>query len=134
MNVGGDIIEVTYNHPTIGIGTLSCKSGEEATIDFGGYTKADDAGMIAGDGRDIQTMTRKRWSFESPIVWDMTDRNELDILQKLQNNPLAADWSFSHIGGAVWGATGHPVGDIQGAAQTTLISLKVSGGGVLAKI
>jgi hypothetical protein len=35
--VGGDILEVTYAHETLGSGTFFPKSGEDSTFDLGGF-------------------------------------------------------------------------------------------------
>lgn len=123
---GGDIVEITYNHPTIGSGVIFCKSNEDGTIDPGGLRSNDDANSIAANGRMIDQMNMVRASFESMIAWDMTDVDELDKLRLLASNPVLADWTISSITGSIWGGKGKPVGDIQGNTNTALITLKLA--------
>ena len=132
--IGGDIIEATYNHPTLGDGTLYFKGGEDISVNYGGYMAADDDAMVTGDGQMIDQINRKRWSFASTVAWDVTDVDELDNLQNLQNSPVTADWTFSHISGRTWTGNGKPVGDLTGAGQEATIPIKVAGGGQLRPI
>jgi hypothetical protein len=133
--VGGDIIEITYNHPVLGSGTIFCKSAEDGTIDFGGFRSADDDNMITGSGKLIDQINRVRASFESPpIAWDMTDKNELLQLSKMSESPVLADWTITSISGAVFGGKGKPVGDIKGNTNTAQIPLKLAFEGRLEKI
>lgn len=132
--VAGDLTEITYNHPDVGTGRFYPKAGEDGTFDLGGYTSNDDAQMIAGNGGMIDQMNAKRWSLEATVAWDMNDTNELDNLRKLASSPKPATWTVTHINGTVWGATGKPVGDVQGNSNAGTIGLKISGGGVMAKI
>ena len=53
---GGDTLNITYNHPTIGSGTLFCKAAEDGTIDVGGIRTADDENNVTGDGQMLQQM------------------------------------------------------------------------------
>lgn len=133
--VGGDITEITYNHPVIGSGTIFCKANEDGTLDPGGFRSNDDANSITGDGRIIDQLNRVRGSFETPpVAWDMTDRDELQKLADMTESPVLADWTIANISGAIWGGKGKPVGDIQGNTNTALISLKIAFEGRLTKI
>ena len=134
MAVGGDIIEITSNHPTLGATTYYPKSSEDSTYNTGGFRSEDDMAKIAGDGTAIDTINRNRWSFEVPASWDMNGANEMDKLTALAGDPLPADWTFTNVNGTVWGGKGKPVGEIPGNGNTALITLKVSGGGKLEKI
>ena len=59
--VAGDILEITYNHPVTGSGTLYCKANEDSQVDKGGYRSEDDDAMVTGDGQIIDKINRKRW-------------------------------------------------------------------------
>lgn len=121
--VGGDLIDATYNHPTVGSGTLFFKSNEDATIIQGGFATNDDANQITGSGTLIVQKNRRAGSIElPPIAWDMTDINELDKLQQMSNSSLLADWTFTHVSGAIFGGKGVLVGDIAGSTNTATIS------------
>ena len=133
--VAGDILEITYNHPVIGSGTLYCKANEDSQVDKGGYRSEDDDAMVTGDGQIIDKINRKRWSYEAPpIAWDMTETDELDKLCELAASPIPADWTITSISGAIWGGKGKPVGDLKGSTNTGQIPLKLAGGGVLKQI
>ena len=135
MYVGGDILEITYNHSVIGSGTIFCKANEDGTLDPGGYRSNDDANAITGDGKMIDQINRVRGSFETPpIAWDMTDADELQKLSDMSESPVLADWTISSISGAIWGGRGKPVGDIQGVTNTSQISLKIAFEGKVKKI
>jgi hypothetical protein len=134
MAVGGDILEVTYNHPTIGNGSLYPKAGEDSTYDLGGFRSADEDQGVDGGGNMIDTLTRRRWSFEVTVSNDMNDRKELEKIAAMAASPVAADWTFSHINGTVYGGKGKPVGDMQLAGQGSTFTLKVAGGGQLKAI
>lgn len=132
--VGGDIIEVTFNHPTLGSGTLFPKAAEDSTYDLGGIRSSDDANMVDGGGNMIDQMNRSRWSFEVPIAWDMNTNGELEKCVAMAADPVPAEWTFTHINGTVYAGTGKPVGDLQGNGNAATFPLKVSGGGKLKKI
>ena len=131
---GGDIIEVTAKHPSLGSFTFFPKSGEESTYNKGGFRTDDDMENIAGDGTAINTLVRNRWAFEVPMAWDMNDTNELDNLVALAGSTEDADWTFTNINGSVWAGNGRPVGELPGNGKSATIPLKVSGGGLLEKI
>lgn len=133
MPSGGDIIEITFNHPTLGSGTLSPKAAEDSTYNLGGIRSADDNNMIDGRGEMIDQMTRARWSLEAVIGWDMTTKN-LEKVIAMAGSPVLATWTFTLINNVVYRGKGKPVGDIQGNANNATFPLKVSGGGKLEKI
>jgi hypothetical protein len=134
MPVGGDIIEATYNHPTLGSGVFYPKSSEDSIFDLGGFRGSDDANMVDGGGRNIRQINQVRWVFESPVAWDMNTDNELQKLTDMAKNSQEADWTFTHINGTVWSGKGAPVGDISGNGNQSTFTLKISGGGALKKI
>lgn len=134
MAVGGDILEVTYNHETLGSGTFFPKAEEDSTYDLGGFTSNDDAGGIDGGGNMIDKMTRKRPFFEVVLSWDMNTKQELEKLAALQASPIPADWDITHVNGSVYRMKGKPVGDVQGNPTEATTNLKVAGGGQMKKI
>lgn len=134
MAVGGDILEITYNHPTLGNGTIFPKADEDSTFDLGGFRSADDDAGVDGSGSPITTMSRKRWSAEATVAWDMNNRNELEKLVALAEHPVETTFTISHINGSIYGGKGRPVGDLKGAGKGATFPLKISGGGKLNKI
>lgn len=133
MTVGGDILEITFNHPTVGAGVIFPKANEDSTFDLGGIRSADDPDMVTGAGEMIDQMNQKRWSFEVPVAWDMNTREDLEKINQLAADPQPADWTISHVNGAIYSGSGKPVGDYQGNGNTAVFTLKVAGGGKLVK-
>lgn len=128
MATGGDLIEVTFNHPTIGSGVLYPKAAEDNTLDLGGVRSADDANMVDGGGNMIDQMNRVRPSVEVLIVNDMNSQNELEKCVAMAESPVLADWTFTHINGTVYVGKGKPVGDLAANLNQTTFPLKVAGG------
>lgn len=126
MAVHGDIIEVTYNHPTIGSGVFFPKAAEGNTFDPGGIRNSDDANGIAGDGSLILTKNRVRGFFEIMIENDMNTRNDAEVIKALSADPLPAQWTISVINGTVWAGSGVPVGDINPDVNAGTMTLKIA--------
>lgn len=129
--VGGDIIEITFNHPTLGSGVIYPKANEDNSYDLGGFRSEDDVNSIAGNGAMIDKMTRKRWFLNTVIAWDMNLDLTLEKIQSLAGSPVECDWTITHINGTIYGAKGKPVGDLTGNGNTATFPLKISGGQIL---
>lgn len=132
--IGGDITEITFNHPTIGTGILFPKSDEDSELDLGGYRSGDEEKGIDGGGNMIDTMTLSRWSFSSVVAGDTQTREDLEKLSRLTADPVPAVWTITHISGSIYQGTGKPVGDVKQALKGATIQLKVAGGGAAKKI
>lgn len=132
--VGGDILEITYNHPTLGSGSWKPKAAEDSTFDPGGFRGNDDDNQVDGGGNSIRQLNQVRWSFEGTVAWDGNSTNELEQAEQLAAHPVEADWTFTSINGTVWGGKGSPVGDIKGAGNSATMEIKIAGGGKLKKI
>lgn len=126
MAVGGDITEVTWNHPTLGSGTLRPKAGEDNTYDVGGIRTADDANMIDGGGNAIWQKNRIMGFFEIVVANDQNTNEDAEKMAALAADPVEAEWTFSIINGTVYGGTGKPVGDIQPNINQATFTLKVA--------
>jgi len=132
---GGDIVEVTYNHPTLGSGTFFAKANEDSTFDPGGFRVDDDMDSVSGDGESIRKKTRKRWSVEMVMAQDMNNRQDVENkLVPLAEADEEAEWTIEHSNGTVYTGKGSPVGDLQWNANAATFTLKVSGGQRLTKI
>lgn len=131
---GGDIKSITFNHPTLGSGTIYPKAGEDGTLDPGGYTASDDAANVTSQGELIDVITAKRGSFEIVCAWDMNDKDELDKVNEMAASPILADWTITHISGAVYGGKGKPVGDLKGSTNAATFTLKLAFEGKLNKL
>ncbi len=132
-SIGGDIIEVTFNHPTLGSGTLYPKAGEASSYDLGGFRGDDDANGLDGGGNTIRVLKQNRWFFEVPVANDMNTKNELEKISAMAGDPLEATWTVTHINGSVYTGTGAPVGDVKFDGMAATFPLKISGGGGMSK-
>ena len=133
-SVGGDIIEIQFNHPTLGSGILFPKAGEDNTFDLGGFRADDSEDGITGSGDMILKLNRKRWGFECTVASDMNVRQDMEKLNNLSGNPVLATWTISHVNGSVYKGLGTVVGDVKGNGNAATIALKVAGGNKLTKI
>lgn len=133
-SVGGDIVEITFNHPTIGSGSFFPKSGEDSEYNLGGFLNDDDNNGISGDGGMILKKNRSRWHFSIKCAWDMNNREDLNKAKLLADSNALADYTFSHSNGTVWAGAGIPVGDLMGNGNTATFDLKIAGGGKLKRI
>lgn len=131
---GGDIKEITFNHPILGSGTIYPKANEDSTFDPGGYRNDDDQDSIAGNGAAIYKKTLKRWMFETTCAVDMNDKEEVQILADISEQTEEADWTIESVNGTIYGGKGLPVGDLNWNGNASTFTFKVSGGGKLLKI
>ena len=133
---GGDLLEITCNHPTLGSTTFFVKSGEDFTVDLGGLKTDDSQEAIDSGGNAIYMLTRKRWSVEATLVWDMVsaDRKELEKIHAYAGSPQEGEWTVEHLNGTVYGGTGKPVGDYAASGKDATIKLKLQGSGNLEEI
>lgn len=131
---GGDLLEITCNHPTLGNFTFATKSNESYTMDPGGRRSNDDANMVTGNGDFIDQINNVRWSFEGPLVVDFNSGNEVDNLPALAESSELGTWTFSHISGVVFRGRGKFVGDIQVDTNNAQLTAKLAGGGRLEKL
>lgn len=133
MAVGGDITEITVNHPTLGGHVFNPKANVDSNHDLGGYASNDDANSITANGTNIAILNRKRWMFEVEVENDNQTNEDLEFAQSLSDSPEDGDWTFTHINGTVYSGNGRPVGDLQANGNSATFTLKVSGGGKLKK-
>lgn len=126
---GSGVLEVTYNNPEIGQGTLYCKDGEGYTIDLGGARSSDDTAMTTTAGKRINQMSVVCSKFElPPIAWDKTVKDELAILDRLSGSLVGTTWTVTCLDGAMYRMlNGYPVGDIAGEGYDGTIALTLVG-------
>lgn len=131
---GGDLVEITVNHPELGNFKFDTKSNESYTFDPGGNRSADDANMVTGNGEFIDQINTVRWSFEGPIMADFSTNEQIKALQDLSMSPELGTWTFAHKAGTIWRGLGKFVGDISLDTNTAQLTGKIAGGGVLSPI
>ena len=134
LAVGGDIIEVTFNHPTLGYGIFTPKAGEDSTYDLGGFRNDDDANGIDGQGNMIMKKNRVRPSFEVVCAWDANIKGDLEVAVALAESNVQAEWTFTSSNKTVYKMKGVIVGDVQGNGNAATFTFKVAGSGVMKKI
>ena len=136
MSVGGDIQEVTYNHPTIGNGAFYCKADEDTEADLGGYKNDDDTAGISGNGIVVLKKNRSRWEHSlGSVLWEELPVDAFERMQELSNSTVPAVWTIATVDGKIYKGTGWPVGEFKGNRNTGLITgAKLQGGGVLESV
>ena len=125
---GGDILEITYNHPTIGSGVLYPKAGEDNSYFPGGVTTGSDANMITAAGAPIWQQNRTRGYFVVTCANEQNSKQDLEKIIELSASPVEADWTFSVINGVTYGGKGKPVDVPEGNINQCTFSLRVEGG------
>lgn len=134
MAVQGDIIEITYNNPTIGSGTLEPKSNEGNTFDIGGVRYVDDANNITGSGKLILPANRVVGYVEAVVEDDAGQREDLLAMTNLVETSELTDFTVSLISGVTYAAKGVVVGDLQKDFNTGLFTVKIIAQGKWQKI
>lgn len=129
MSVGaGDLIECRFNNPDVGTGTFFFKSGEDSSLDRGGFRASDPLAM-SGDGQAIITKNRMPWEVEGTLVWYRNTTMTLEQLVALVESNNDTTFTYFWVNGAIDTAVGTIVGDIKGSHQDATIPIKMSGGG-----
>lgn len=131
--VGGDITEVTFNHPTLGSGVLRVKASEDNTYDLGGIRGNDDANQVTGVGDNIRQLNNRGWRVNLNVAWDMNINLDLEKINSLAADPVEAQWTISSINGSIYGGLGSPLGDLTGNVNNATFPLIIGGGGKLEK-
>jgi hypothetical protein len=125
MAAHGDLIEVTFNHPTVGSGVFYPKANEGNTFDPGGLRNNDDANMVTGAGDIMFQKNRVVGSFEIVVENDSRTRLDAEKVIELQESADNADWTVTHVNGTVWKGSGQPVGDVAVDVNAGTFTLKV---------
>jgi hypothetical protein len=130
----GDLIEVRWSHPTLGSGVFYPKSGEDSTLELGGFRNSDDANMNSGNGERIYQKNRVSPFFECVVANDTITNLEAETAVALAQSSVEAIWEVSHSNGSSYKLRGLPSGDIQPNLNQGTFTLKVVGSGKAEKI
>ncbi len=126
MAVGGDIIEISDNHPTLGSFVYKVVVGQDNTYDTGGFRSADNADMRTGGGEMITQINGKLGFFQAVIVNDMTQK-VAERLSQLSGSVEDSVWTFSVVNNKTYKGAGRPVGDVAPNINNSQVTLKVAG-------
>lgn len=132
--IGGDIVDISVAHDTVGVFSLRAKSNEDGTRDLGGFRNNDDTNGVDGGGQNIIIKNRFRWMFEATVSSDDNVAEDMQKIVDVAASPLEANFTFTFASGVTMGATGTFVGDIQDATNTATMTIKMSGAGQLIKL
>jgi hypothetical protein len=132
--IGGDIVDISVSHDTVGVFSLRAKAAEDATRDLGGLRNADDANSLDGGGQNIIIKNRVRWMFEATVSSDDNVAEDMQKIKAVAESNLEANYTFTFASGVTLGGTGTFVGDIQDATNTATMTVKMAGAGVLNKL
>lgn len=125
MAVGGDIVEVSDNHPELGSFVYKVQAGQDNTYDPGGLRSNDDANMVTGGREAIRQINGKMGFFQVNIVNDMTQK-VIERLSALAAHPVPSEWTFTVINNITYRGTGFPVGDLTANVNNSTMPLKVN--------
>lgn len=131
---GGQITNITFNHPTLGSGTFFPKSDESSTYQLGGPKSEDDDSLIDGGEGMIDIMQNKRPGFQAVIAWDANIQETLEKVNAMAASPVLGNWTITSVNGTVYALKGKPVGPVDGSGNEATVQLKVAGGGRMKKI
>lgn len=129
---GGDITEIKWSNPSLGSGFWYPLAGEDSTYNLGGFRGADE-GKVDGAGRLINSLNRMPWMFQVVVANDMVNTNEFEEACAIAASPDPTIFTISNINGAVYSGQGTIQGDLELNGNKSSFSLKVVGGGQLAK-
>lgn len=132
--VGGDIIEIVCNHPTLGSFRFQPKASEPFTQDAGGIRSNDEASSVTASGLNIIILNNTRWSVDCQVATDFKNDTEVNPLNLMAADPQDGVWTMSHASGSIKKGTGRPVGDINSDTGTAMTKFKLAGGGKLEEI
>jgi len=129
MATGGDILEVSVNHPDLGSKIFFAKASEGNTFEPGGFRTEDDEDSVDSGGNMIQKINRKLGFFEIVLSNDLNEREDFDFISQLHQSSKLGDWTVSIINGVTFGGQGKPVGTVTPNINDATMSVKISGPG-----
>lgn len=112
MAAHGDILEITFNHPTVGSGVFVPKANEGNTFDPGGFRTNDDTSMVTVTGDLIRQINRVAGNIEVLVENDPAVRKDIQKAQQLAADPVMAVFTVTLYTGQVFKGLSVPVGDL----------------------
>ena len=121
----GDILEVRYQHPTIGTNIFHAVSSQSNELDLGGRRSEDDENKVTTTGIMIDSMSFKRGSLSVLVESDNNVREDQRVLGELAADSVDATWTVTLMSGAVYVGVGKPVGEIKGDVYAGTVQMKI---------
>lgn len=128
--IGGDFLQMTISHPTVGSMILEGISGADGTAKVGGAgIENEDNGAITGGRNLIISKRVVPDSIETEWANDMSATvPQYEFVRAVAAAPQEAKFTFSHISGEVYSGTGTIVGEITLDTKASKMSFKVISG------
>lgn len=126
LAIGGDISEISFSNPEVGTGFFYPMSGEEHSLDKGGF-RSEDNKAIDGSGRLIQSMKRAVGTLEV-VASNSTETGDYDNACAIAASTAETTWTIAMLNGDVWKGTGVIQGDIKLNTYKTNFTLTVVSG------
>lgn len=125
MAVGGDVLELTSNHPSLGSFIYKVVRNQDNTYDTGGDRTNDDANMKTGGNEAIWQINGKMGAVNITLVNDM-EQKTVERLEQEAAHPVPSVWTFSVINGKTYKGEGKPVGDINPNINNSTVAVKIA--------
>lgn len=125
MAVGGDILEVTDNHPTLGSFVYKIVANQDNTYDTGGPRSNDDANAVTSGREAITQINTKLGFLQFMAVNDMTIK-VIERLASLAASTVDSVWTFTAINNITYRGTGRPVGDLSANVNNSQLQVKIN--------
>lgn len=125
MAVGGDILTLTSNHPTLGSFVYPVLRGQDNTYDTGGDRTNDDANSKTGANEPVWQINGKLGMVSVTVINDMT-KKVAERLSQEAGSTVDATWTFTVINNITYQGTGRIVGDIAPNVNNSTLAIKIA--------
>ena len=127
----GDTLEVTIAHPVQGSRSFSVQSNQDVLKDLGGYSSER---QVNGNLTGHKKLNAKPWKLSALQFEVDPDDGGIEFLQGVQDSPIDATITWSHISGASYTGDGSIEGDLQSNTNSGYVAIEITGNGRLKKI
>lgn len=126
--IGGDLLQITVQHPTAGSKIIYGVAGESTTIKLGGIENEDN-GAVDGGQNLIISKRNVAGYIQGPFANDnRAAQAEFEFMQVVAASPVEAVFTFAYIDGEIYSGSGTPVGEITLDAKAATFQMKVTSG------
>lgn len=126
--IGGDLLEISVQHPTAGSKIIYGVAGETTTIKLGGVENEDN-GAVDGGQNLIVSKRLVPGHIQGPFANDNRSAlAEFEFIQNVAASPEEAVFTFRYIDNEVYSGSGTPVGEITLDAKAATFTMKIVSG------